>query len=178
MTSHRRHAPIERLGPRLGIGLAVIVAFVMAACSSAGSSASPSPSVQPAGTSAASPAGVTSSGSPTSQTDTAWGRIWDTLPSSFPKIPGSRPSEETATGPASATLVIDGNVARLVATAMVTDLKAAGFPTAGLGSPLEDGSYTLDATGPTAGCKVQVTVRPMGGMTAVIILYGASCPHA
>ena len=76
------------------------------------------------------------------------GRIWDTLPNSFPEIPGARPSEEAGTGPASATFVIAGDVARLVATALVTQMASAGFPTEGLGTPLEDASYTLEAPGP------------------------------
>ncbi len=111
------------------------------------------------------------------QTDTEWGRIWDTLPSRFPEIPGARPSEEAATGPASATFVIGGDVSRQVAAALVTLLAGAGFPTGGLGTPLENGAYVLEATGPTAGCKLQVTVEPMGGETLVTILYGAACPH-
>jgi hypothetical protein len=157
----------------------VAVALVIAACGSTASSdpsrsvAQPAPST--AGVSAASPArsGAAAAG----QTDTEWGRIWDTLPSKFPTIPGARPSEEAATGPASATLVIEGNVARLVATALVGLLAKDGFPTAGIGTPLEDGSYTLDATGSAPGCKVQATVKPMGGETFVTILYGAACPH-
>jgi hypothetical protein len=70
-----------------------------------------------------------------------------------------------------------GNVARLVATALVDLLAKNGFPTAGLGTPVEDGSYTLEATGSTPCCKVQATVKPMGGETFVTILYGAACPH-
>jgi hypothetical protein len=133
------------------------------------------PAPSSAGASAASPAqsGAAAAG----QTDTEWGRIWDTLPSDFPEIPGARPSEEATTGPASATLVLEGNVARLAATALVDLLAKDGLPTAGLGTPLEDGSYTLDATGSAPGCKVQATVKPMGGETFVTILYGAACPH-
>ena len=71
------------------------------------------------------------------QTDTEWGRIWDTLPSTFPQIPGAHPAEEAATGPASATLAIEGNVSRLVATALVGLLSKNGFPTARLGTPLK-----------------------------------------
>jgi hypothetical protein len=157
----------------------VAVALVVAACGSTASSDRASPAVQPAsstaGSSAAPPAqsGAAAAG----QTDTEWGRIWDTLPSNFPEIPGAHPSEEAATGPASATLVIEGNVARLVATALVDSFAKNGFPTAGLGTPLEDGSYTVDATGSAPGCKVQATVKPMGGETFVTILYGAACPH-
>ena len=157
----------------------VLATFVLAACGSSGpsaasGSAAPAPSTAvSSATSAAQPSSASGDG----QTDTAWGRIWDTLPSSFPAIPGARPSEEAATGPASATLVIGGDVARLVAAALVTQLAGAGFPTAGLGTPLEDGSYTLDATGSAPGCKVQLTIKPMGGETFVTILYGAACPH-
>ena len=157
----------------------VAVALVNAACSSTASSDPVGSVVQPApssaGASAASPAqsGAAAAG----QTDTEWGRIWDTLPSDFPEIPGARPSEEATTGPASATLVLEGNVARLAATALVDLLAKNGLPTVGLGTPLEDGSYTLDSTGSAPGCKVQATVKPMGGETFVTILYGAACPH-
>jgi hypothetical protein len=65
----------------------------------------------------------------------------------------------------------------LVAKALVTQLASVGFPTAGLGSALEDGSYVLDATGSAPGCKVQVTIKPLGDKTFVTILYGAACPH-
>jgi hypothetical protein len=64
-----------------------------------------------------------------------------------------------------------------VATALVDLLAKSGFPSAGLGTPLEDGSYTVDATGSAPGCKVQATVKPVGGETFVTILYGAACPH-
>ena len=167
---------------RLVLIVAVAVATVaLVACGSSGPSGA-SGSATPAGPStAASPAASTAAQPTTAggdgQTDTPWGRIWDTLPTRFPTIPGARPSDEAATGPASATLVIDGDVARLVAAALVTQLAGAGFPTAGLGAPLEDGSYTLDATGSTPGCMVQLTVKPMGGETFVTILYGAACPH-
>lgn len=158
-----------------------VATLAFAACGSSGPSGAggsgtttpPSTTASPAATSATEPSSAAGGG----QTDTPWGRIWDTLPSSFPAIPGARPSDEAATGPASATLVIGGAVARQVAAALVTQLAAAGYPTAGLGSPLEDGSYTLDATGATPGCKVELTIKPMGGQTFVTILYGAACPH-
>jgi hypothetical protein len=163
---------------RLVLTLTIAV-LAFAACGSTGSSTPSGSSTHAApstgGGGAASPA--KSGDTTTSQTDTEWGRIWDTLPKSFPSIPGARPADEAATGAASANLVIEGNVARLVATALVGLLAKGGFPTAGLGTPLEDGSYTLDATGSTPGCKVRVTVKPMGGQTFVTILYGAACPH-
>jgi hypothetical protein len=162
----------------------IVIGVTLAACgpsgppASAGSTAPVAPSAAPSAALPATPSGATASGAAVEgQTDTEWGRIWDSLPSSFPKIPGARPSEEAATGPASATMVIEGNVARLVAAALVTQLASAGLPTAGLGTPLEDGSYTLDATGATPGCKVRLTIKPMGDQTIVSILYGAACPH-
>jgi predicted small lipoprotein YifL len=162
----------------------IVIGVTLAACGPSGPPARPAstvpadPSTAPSAAVPATPSGSTPSvAAGEGQTDTDWGRIWDTLPSSFPSIPGARPSEEAATGPASATMVIEGNVARLVAAALVTQLAAAGFPTAGLGTPLEDGSYTLDATGATPGCKVQLTIKPMGDQTIVSILYGAACAH-
>jgi hypothetical protein len=164
--------------------LIVIATFALAACGAAvptgtsgASAATPPSSAGSAAAGSAAASTAPSGAAPAGQTDTEWGRIWDTLPSSFPPIPGARPSEEAATGPASATFVIAGDVARLVAAALVTQLAGAGFPTAGLGSPLEDGSYTLEGTGSTPGCKVQLTIKPMGAETFVTILYGAACPH-
>jgi hypothetical protein len=157
----------------------VAVALVIAACGSTATSSPSGAAQQPAPSTAGSSAAPPAQGgaAATGQTDTEWGRIWDTLPDNFPAIPGARPSEEAATGAASANLVIEGNVARLVATALVGQLAKNGFPTAGLGTPLEDGSYTLDATGSVPGCKVQLTIKPMGGETFVTVLYGAACPH-
>ena len=60
---------------------------------------------------------------------------------------------------------------------MQSALTAAGYTTAGLSGPLEDGSFTLDMTGPPAGCKVELRVTPTGGLTSLKILYGAGCPQ-
>jgi hypothetical protein len=112
--------------------------------------AGPAPSVA---TTAAPPG--TSSTAASGQTDTEWGRIWDTLPSGFPAYPGSTPGEETATGPASANLVVDGIDAKGIATMLQPLLMQAGYTTSGLSGPLEDGSYVLDRREPSAGCKLQ-----------------------
>ena len=114
--------------------------------------------------------------STTSQTDTDWGRIWDTLPKGFPAIPGSTP-DDAAAGPASAVLVVQGDAAQTVASSLQTQLGSAGYTTTALGGPLEDGTYTLDMTGPSTGCMLQVAATPTGGLTTVTILYGAACPH-
>jgi hypothetical protein len=180
MTSTNAHySPLSRRA----IGLGLAAAFALAACASTATS-SPSPAASVASTAPSSAAASSeltvgsSGGSTAGQTDTEWGRIWDTLPPDFPKITGSTPSDEAATGPASAILVVDGDSAKAIATSMEARLEAAGFTTAGLSGPLEDGSYVLDSIGGTAGCKVQVTAKPLGSVTTVTILYGAACPHA
>jgi hypothetical protein len=177
-----RSLPLPRLA-----ALATLVAvttLAVAACGPSGSSATPSlgspqTSLLPATTSGPSPSAALPAGSAaTGQTDTDWGRIWDSLPASFPKIPGSTPAEEGAIGPASATLVVQGVAAKDVVTTLGNGLKGAGYATDALSGPLEDGTYTLDMHGPQAGCQVQVTASPTGGLTTVRILYGAACPKA
>jgi hypothetical protein len=170
---------------RLALGL-TLVAFLIAACVSSASTATPSRSTASANPTApatsTTPARSTTpstassgAGSVAGQTDTAWGRIWDTLPAGFPAVHGSTPAD--AAGPASANLVVDGNAAKAIATAMKAALERAGLRTAGLSGPLEDGSYVLDSVGKQAGCMVQVTASPLGGMTTVTVMYGAACPH-
>jgi hypothetical protein len=175
MTVHRPRVTRDRLA----IGLALIASLVLAACSSAGASTPASvssPSAAAASTgSLASPAAAHGS-STTSQTDTDWGRIWDSLPKDFPAIAGSTP-DDAAAGPASAVLVVQGDVAKTVATSLQTQLEAAGYKTTGLGGPLEDGTYTLDMTGAATDCMLQVRATPTGGLTTVTVLYGAACPH-
>ena len=171
MTANRHHAR----APHLVIGLSVVAAIALAACSSAGSSASPSPSSPPRA--AVTPTAAAGSQGTASQSDTDWGRIWDSLPSGFPTIAGSTPSEEAATGPASATFTVNGNAAKTIATTLQTQLMAAGYTTVALGGPLEDGTYTLDMSGQPAGCILQVKAAPLGSVTTVTILYGATCPH-
>ena len=156
------------------------MAIGLAACGSTG--VSPATSAAPAATAApsesvagATPAG--SVGSAVGQTDTDWGRIWDTLPKAFPSVPGATTADETATGPASANLAVPGKDAKAVATGLQAALTQVGFRTIGLSGPLENGGYTLDMTGSPAGCQLQVTATPTGSLTTVVILYGATCPH-
>jgi hypothetical protein len=130
----------------------------------------PAPSVAPTVQASTAPAA--------GQTDTAWGRIWDSLPAGFPSVPGSTPAEEAATGPASATLAVDGTDASAIAAALKAQLEAAGFTTEAFNGPAEDGGFVLESAGTVAGCKVQATVAPLGGLTIVTILYGAACPNA
>jgi hypothetical protein len=175
---------VRRSAPnRLVIGLAMASLLVLAACSTSASSTAPSPTTSaadpkaPAASTAPSGSAAASAGSTGGQTDTDWGRIWDTLPAGFPTIAGSTLSEEASAGPASAIFVVDDNAAKAIATSLQTQLQAAGYTTVALGGPLEDGTYTLDMTGPPTGCMIQVGATPTGSLTTVTILYGASCPH-
>lgn len=164
----------RRPRPRVVLGLTLTAGFALAACG-AGPSTGP-PSSATSATSAAPSIVAAASASSPDQTDTTWGRIWDTLPSGFPTIVGAKPVE-LANGAASATLAVDGDSAKSITTTMQAALEAAGFRTQGLSGPLEDGSYVLDSVGTPTGCLVQVTAAPIGGVTTVMIMYGAICPR-
>jgi hypothetical protein len=121
-------------------------------------------------------AAASDGGAQAGQTDTDWGRIWDSLPKGFPAYPGSTSGEEATTGPASAVIAVQTADAKGIVTFFQTALQNAGYVADGLSGPLEDGSYVLDMTGAPAGCELQVRAAPTGGLTTVTILYGASCP--
>lgn len=165
--------PVRRVGP-----LAVL-ALVVVGCGSPQGSATAIPtgttrtSLAPAVTA---PAATGPSGTPaTGQTDTDWGRIWDGLPAAFPVYPGATPAAEAKTGPVTATFGLQGQDAKAVATWMKTELERAAYSTEALNGPLEDGSLVLESIG-TAGCRVEVSVAPLGSLTTVTVRYGAACP--
>jgi len=138
-------------------------AMTVAAC---GTTSSPEPSVAPT-SSLAPPLG--------GQTDTEWGTIWDTIPADFPVYAGAVPSEESASGPASANLVVDGADPSAVATWTDSALTGAGFTITEGQESMEDGSIALEAVR-APDCRVLVTSAPLGSLTSITILYGASCP--
>jgi hypothetical protein len=109
------------------------------------------------------------------QTDTEWGPIWDTVPSGFPTYPGSKVAEVGA-DPASEVRVIESADPAAVASWVDQHLQSAAFHSDGLSGPFEDGSYVVDASG-AGGCRVQVRVAPTGGLSTIVVLYGAACPH-
>jgi len=168
---------------------ALLCALLVAAC--AATTATPPPtapagSAPPAATAASSPdltpvpGGSTATvppagGSAATQTDTDWGRIWDTLPAWFPVPPDAVPTETGEEGAVSASLAAGGS-AQSVATFMQTGLTGAGFSFESLEGPAEDGSLTLNAVGPDPACQVQLRVRPLSGTTNLVVLYGAACP--
>ena len=149
----------------------------VAACGESSTTASrgapPTTSLAPAVTSSA---GVGPSDTPaTGQTDTDWGRIWDTLPVAFPVYPGAAPAEEAETGPVSATFALEGPDAKTIVIWMQTELERATYSTEALTGPLEDGSFVLESIG-TADCRTEVAVAPLGGLTILTVRYGAACP--
>ena len=155
--------------------------MALASCTGAVGSVVPAASIPAAGASTgpsldqASPSGEASSPPLAGQTDTDWGRIWDSLPAGFPAYAGSTPAEEAATGPASAVLAVSGVEARTIADWLRSKLELATYTTEALSGPLEDGSFVLDLTGSTPGCRVQASIAPLGGLTIVTVRYGAAC---
>jgi hypothetical protein len=137
------------------------------------SAAAPSSAPSASGGTAAPPA--TAIGGLPSQTDTDWGRIWDTVPAAFPVYPGAVASGEAQTEPVSAIFTVAAEEARAVAAWMQAELERDAYRTEALNGPLEDGGFVLDSTG-DAGCRIEVAVTPLGGMTIVTVRYGADCP--
>ena len=164
------------------LAILAVATLALAACGSSGSSArpvaSPSASLVPAASPRPStgpstgPSGTLTAG----QTATDWGRIWDTLPSGFPTYPGATPAQEASTGPASATFVVSGGVAKDVAASMSDQLMRDAYGVDAATVPLEDGSYIVEGRR-GAGCRVQVKATPTGGLTTITVLYGADCPN-
>jgi hypothetical protein len=113
---------------------------------------------------------------PVTQTDTAWGRIWDAVPAAFPVYPGAVESDEAGGGePVSATFSVIGADPAEVTTSMQQQLELATFSTEALSGPLEDGSFVIDSVG-DGDCRIETTVKPAGGLTLITVRYGADCP--
>lgn len=122
--------------------------------------------------------GGTPAGSPgpslPSQTDTAWGRIWDALPSSFPAAPGSQVATDTGEGASSGQLIVPAARDEVVQFYRQT-FRDGGFEIRTEG-PLEDGSVTVTAESAT-GCRMQLSVVGTATRESMAtVLYGAGCP--
>lgn len=177
--------PPQSRSPRLVAGLALgLVLLLVAACNAGAAPTSPSATdgaarptgAPPSPTASPSATGPDLSPAPTpaTQTDTAWGRIWDGLPAGFPTWPGATPTQ-TGAGAASAVLDAGSGTPSDIVTFYQSGLEGAGYSTVSKTGPREDGSWELDATG-AASCKVQVTAAPLGTSVIITILYGAGCP--
>jgi hypothetical protein len=95
------------------------------------------------------------------------------LPASFPRVEASTPADSIA-GPVSAAIVVEAQAADVTET-IKRLLDGEGYRTDQSG-PLEDGTFVLDSTGTSAGCRVQTTLAPQSGATLMTILFGAGCP--
>ncbi len=109
--------------------------------------------------------------------ETAWGEAWDALPTGFPVPPGATPADpgDPADGPVSGAFVLDLSAEDAAALQQV-GLAAAGYSTEALSGPSENGALVIDSIGGDPACRVQTTVRPLGGTTMLTVLYGAACP--
>jgi hypothetical protein len=195
MRSTTRRPPA---GPRAVLA-AGIVALLVAGCVGAAPSAPPSNAPRPteaAATPAATPAtttaplptpvptpvGTASAVSPepgstaAATTGTPRDAILDAVPAGFPVYPGARPADGVDTRVSGAW--VTGAAVDVVATWYRDALEGLGFGTAGLSSPLEDGSRVLDTVSDLPECRIQTTFRPDGGSTMILVLYGAGCAAA
>lgn len=168
--------------PRLA-GLASIM-LAVAACGSTNPSSTASPQASASSTASASSAAPVETLAPVTpgplldgQTETDWGRIWDSLPTGFPIYRGATLSDEIGGGPTSGTYVVDGGVPDTIAAWYQGELEIAAFSTEAMSGPLEDGSWVIDSVGRDPGCRLRLTVAPLGGLTSLTFLYGAACPH-
>ena len=114
---------------------------------------------------------------PASQTETAWGTIWDGVPTGFPRYPGSTSADDATAAPVSDVYAIPAGDPAQIAAVLQALMETATYSTEGLSGPFEDGTYVLDSVG-DGGCRIQTTIAPQGGLTLVTVLYGADCPAA
>jgi hypothetical protein len=157
---------------RRSIAVPLAVAVILAGCGDQPLGSVHRATVQPL----ASPtAAVLSTPGPSlpSQSETAWGRIWDALPPWFPLPPGAIPTE-TGKGPATAELALpSGSTAAGAAAFFRSEFDKVGFVTVNFDGPLEDGSFVVSVPG---ACHVEVQTLPLGSGVVARVLYGAACP--
>lgn len=175
MIAPRRRAVnpvVPILAPLLVILLAACGSSAATASRSAGPVASDGAIQTPVPGGPASPIVAASIRLPTT-TNTEFGKIFDALPPSFPKLPGEEPAD-TGSGPTSGSFAANLSVTdarKLIEVALI----AQGW-TVVVGSPLEDGTVVLEATGAEPACKTEVRLAPTSGTVTMAVLYGASCP--
>ena len=152
---------------------AAALCLLLGAC---GPTPSPSPSPQPTAALTEAPPSTAPSGSTAAgQTDSEWGRIWDTVPAGFPRFPGSSIADATGPEPVSARYAVPDGDAGAIATWLQDALETATFSTEGMNGPFEDGGFVIDSVG-EGDCRIQTRVAPEGDTTFIDVLYGAGCP--
>jgi hypothetical protein len=178
----RRVAAPHRLAdrwPRAVLPALVLIASLAVACAAPTVSPSPSPTATPAPSPTPVPGSPSTSAEPEpsvsqTNTDTVVGRIWDSLPPSFPRISGATPIE-TGAGPTSGTFAVGSSVDDAVAT-IRAGLVGLGY-NVDIGSPLDDGTVVLDAGGgEDPECRIEVRFTPLSGTVTMAVLYGSACP--
>jgi hypothetical protein len=175
VTAHRRWPA----NPSIPI-LAIALVLIAVACGSGATQASPAPATSAPSLTPVPGGSTASSSSPTAvtqtNTDTDVGRIWDALPTSFPRIGGAVPIE-TGSGPTSGTFAVGTDLAKAVAT-IRAGLTSLGY-NVDVGSALEDGTVVLDAGGgEEPECRIEVRFTPLSGTITMAVLYGAACPFS
>lgn len=162
--------------PRRSQLIVPLLAVTLVACGQANASVDPDPTSTAAATvqPSAPSDGATDPAAPT-QTDTEWGRIWDALPTDFPRYPGGTPAEDASPEPVSAAYALAEGDPAQIAEWMQTSLEMATYSTEAMSGPLEDGGYVLDSVGDDD-CRIRTTVTPMGTLIIVTVRYGAACP--
>jgi hypothetical protein len=158
----------------------ITIAIVVSACGATGTTQPAASSARSASGPTAVPGGAASQAvrpsiAPPTTTDTEFGKIYDALPPSFPKLLGQEPAE-TGAGPTSGSFAANmsvGDARRIIEVSLI----AQGW-TVEVGSPLEDGTVVLEATAANAGCKTEVRFTPRSGTVIMSVLYGASCPFS
>lgn len=150
---------------------ALVLLFATVACNPAPPPSNPSTASAPPAPPSATPASTPAAG----QTDTDWGRIWDSIPGGFPVYPGAAPAEDMTTDVVSASYAVSGADPQAIVDVMQERLEGASFVTDGRNGPLEDRSFVLDSSS-ADGCRIQVRAVPMGGIVNLTVRYGAGCP--
>jgi len=156
----------RRIHPILFVVAILAAAVTLAACGTDDPTTSATPADSPSAASAASTG---------TQTETGWGRIWDDVPAGFPKFPTSTVADDISPDPVSGTYAVDNDDTAQIAGWMQNALETASLRTESLSGPLEDGGFVIESVG-QGDCRIQTSVRPMGGLTFVVVRYGAACP--
>jgi hypothetical protein len=154
---------------------ALLGALLLAACSSpAGQTASPAPTAQPTTVASGPPPSVEVTPELPSQSETAWGPIWDAVPDSFP-VPIDAAEADPQSGPVSGAWTVPvADVSPPALAGYYRDaLDEIGWGT-GIDGPLEDGSYTVWSSN-GYGCETLTTILPRGDESLVTVLFGAGC---
>ncbi len=159
-----------RSRPTLPFVAMLVAALAFAACGTHDSTTNATPMDRPSLAPSVEPTAAAMT-----QTETDWGRIWDELPPGFPRFPTSTVADDISPEPVSGTYAVDNDDTAQIAGWMQNALETAALRTESLSGPLEDGGFVIESVG-RGDCRIQTSVRPMGGLTFVVVRYGAACP--